>query len=150
LGGSFEKAAVMGGFELRRREHANLAVEAAVVEEVDVVEGGELHIVQPGPGAVLVDEFGLEEAVEGFGQGVVIAVAAGTHGGDRTGLCEALGVADGQVLPRSLWWIRPSRLSPRRAHIAISRASRARSVRSDLDTCQPTMRLEKTSITKAT
>jgi hypothetical protein len=34
--------------------------------------------------------------------------------------------------------------------MAISSASRARSLRSERDACQPTMRREKTSMTKAT
>jgi hypothetical protein len=46
------------------------AVEAAVVEPVDVFQGGELDVADTRPGAVVVDEFPLVEAVERFGQGI--------------------------------------------------------------------------------
>src|SRR6266496_2213233 len=47
--------------------------------------------------------------------------------------------------PLSLWWISPANSSVRRAQSAISRASSARSVRSDRDACQPTTKREQTS-----
>ena len=47
------------GFELGRRAHAELGVKPPVVEPVDVLEGGEVHVVEPGPGAVFVDQLGL-------------------------------------------------------------------------------------------
>jgi hypothetical protein len=52
--------------------------------------------------------------------------------------------------PRSEWWIRPARETARQPHSAISRASSARSVRSDRDACQPTTKREQASTTKAT
>jgi len=52
--------------------------------------------------------------------------------------------------PRSLWWISPVNSLVRRDQSAISRASSARSVRSDCETCQPTTKREQTSTTKAT
>src|SRR5437660_11846120 len=45
----------------------------------------------------------------------------------------------GYWTPRSLWCTRPPRSSLWRAQIAISRASRARSARSEVDTRQPTI-----------
>ena len=75
-----------------------LAMQAAVVEEVNVIEGGELNIVQTAPGAVLADELGLVRPVERLRQGVVVGIAAGAHGGDRAGVGQALGVTDRQVL----------------------------------------------------
>ena len=44
------------------------------------------------------DQFGLVEAVDSFCQGIVVAVALAADGRLDTGLDEALGVADGNVL----------------------------------------------------
>ncbi len=51
--------------------------------------------------------------------------------------------------PRSVWCTSPCSCSPRRPQMAISRASRARSVRRDRDACHPTTYREKTSTMKA-
>src|SRR5699024_12245512 len=53
--------------------------------------------------------------------------------------------------PLSLWCVRPETSWPAcsRVQIPISSASRARSVRSDFDSCQPTTRRENTSMTNA-
>jgi hypothetical protein len=40
-------------------DHADLAVESAVVEPVDVLEGGELEVVEAARGALTADELGL-------------------------------------------------------------------------------------------
>jgi hypothetical protein len=61
---------VVGLFELDRRHHRDLAVKAAVVEPVDVLEGGELDIVEAAPWSLAADELGLVETVEALGQGV--------------------------------------------------------------------------------
>jgi len=52
--------------------------------------------------------------------------------------------------PRSLWWIKLLSRSGYRAYSACSNASRTKSVRIELLTRQPTMRLANTSMTKAT
>jgi hypothetical protein len=61
---------VVVGFELGGWDHSDAAVESAVVEPVDVFEGGELDVVETAPGAVPVDEFPLVQPVEGLGEGV--------------------------------------------------------------------------------
>ena len=92
-----------------------------MVEPVDVLDGGELHVVEPGSGAAFPDQLGLVEAVERLGQGVVVGVAPGSHRGHRAGVGEALGVADRQLLPpRSEWWTRAPSSSPRRAQMAMA------------------------------
>jgi len=58
---------VVGGPELGGGNHADHAVEASVVEPVDILEGLELDVVKAAPGSALVDRLGLVEAVEGFG-----------------------------------------------------------------------------------
>jgi len=70
---------VVGGLELGRGGVAgvagDLAVEAAVVEPVDVGEGRELDVVEPPPRSATVDELPLVEPVEALGEGIVVAVA---------------------------------------------------------------------------
>src|SRR5664280_3421234 len=89
---------VVLGLELNGRDKADLAVKAAVIEPVDVLGDRDLQVVDGPPRAFVADEFGLEQAVERLGHGVVIRVALAAHGGDRAGLEQALGVADGDVL----------------------------------------------------
>ena len=59
-------------FELGRWDESNLAVQASVVEPVDVLRGGDLEVVDVSPGSAVADEFGLEQRVERLGQGIVI------------------------------------------------------------------------------
>ena len=65
-----------GGLELGRSDHAQLAVQAAMVEPVDVLQRGVLHIIEAPPGASMPDQLGLVQAVERLGQRVVVTVAA--------------------------------------------------------------------------
>src|SRR2546428_3279150 len=88
----------MCGLELCRRDHANLTVQAPVVEPGDVLEGLELDVVQAAPRSFLVNQFGLVQAVEGFGERVVVRVAAGADGSHRARAGEPLRVADGEIL----------------------------------------------------
>ena len=44
------------------------------------------------------NQFGLVQTVDGFGQGVVVAVALAANGGLNAGLGQSLGLADGNVL----------------------------------------------------
>jgi len=53
-------------------------------------------------------------------------------------------------LPASLWQMRPSRLTPRRAQVAMFSASTTRLAAMVRAALQPTMRRENTSMTKAT
>ena len=87
-----------GGFELGRRDRTNGLQEAAMVEPVDPLQGGVLDLVDAPPGAAPVDQLGLVQPDDRLGQGVVVAVAAGTDRGDGAGVGEPFGVADGQVL----------------------------------------------------
>ena len=56
--------------ELDGWDHADLVVETSVVEPVDVLGGRDLKLVDARPGAVVTDQLGLEQRVEGLGQGV--------------------------------------------------------------------------------
>ncbi len=57
-------------FILGRRYVAELAVEASLVEPVDVLGDGDLEVVDAGPGALVADQLRLEQTVEGLGEGV--------------------------------------------------------------------------------
>lgn len=93
-------------FELGQRDEPDFAVQAAVVEPVDVLGGGDLDLVEVEPGSAVADEFGLEQQVERLGQGVVIRVAGGSDRGDRAGLGQTLRVADGDIVDAlSLWCV---------------------------------------------
>ena len=60
----------MVGLELGRRNEADLAVDAAVVEPVDVRQGRPLDGFDTGPRTFVEDELGLVEAVEALGEGI--------------------------------------------------------------------------------
>src|SRR5664280_24982 len=85
---------VVLGLELNGRDKADLAVKAAVIEPVDVLGDRDLQVVDGPPRAFVADEFGLEQAVERLGHGVVIRVALAANGGASAGFKKALGVAD--------------------------------------------------------
>src|SRR5688572_28607165 len=85
-----------------RWDHSDRGVQSAMVEPVDVFGDRELEVVDRSPGSAVADEFGFEERVERFGQGVVVAVAAGSDRCDGTGFGESFGVADRSVLDSSV------------------------------------------------
>jgi hypothetical protein len=65
---------------------------------VDPFQGGELDRVERAPWSAPMNDLGFVEAVDGLGQGVVIAVADAADRGFDPGLGEALGVLDADVL----------------------------------------------------
>ena len=62
---------VMGRLELSRRDHADLAMQATMVEPVDVLESLELDVIEAAPRSP-VNQLGLVQAVERFGERVVV------------------------------------------------------------------------------
>lgn len=66
-------------FELRRRNMADGFKEPAVVEPVDPLQCGELHVFEGLPGATFVDQFRLVETVDGLGESVIERIPAGPH-----------------------------------------------------------------------
>src|SRR3954466_15197393 len=71
---------------------------ATFVEPVDPFEGGELDRFEAAPGAAPMDHLGFVEAVDGFGEGIVVAV---TDAADRRldpCLGKPLGILDRDVL----------------------------------------------------
>ena len=53
-----------------------------MVEPIDPLQRGVLDVVDAPPGATRPDEFGLIQADNGLGEGVVIAVASGADRGE--------------------------------------------------------------------
>ena len=73
-----------------------------MVEPVDPFERGELDGFERAPWPTPVDHLGLVEAVDGLGQGVVVAVADAAYGRLDTGFGQTLGVFDRDVLGASI------------------------------------------------
>src|SRR6185312_656519 len=73
-----------------------------MVEPADPLEGGELDVLDAPPGAAVVNDFGLEEADHGFGQGVVVRVSATADRGFDARVEEPLGVADREILDAAI------------------------------------------------
>jgi len=61
---------MIGVLELDGRDHADLAVQSPVIEPVDVFRGRDLEVVDILPGPAVADQLGLEQRVEGLGQGI--------------------------------------------------------------------------------
>lgn len=61
------------------------------------------------------DDFRLEEAIDGLGESVVVAVADAAHGRFDAGLAQPLGVADGQVLRPAVGMVGEARALDRSA-----------------------------------
>ena len=92
------KLSVVGGFRLGRRDVADRLEETTVVEPVDPFEGGELDSLEAAPWASAVDDLGLEQAVDRFGESVVVAVADTADRWFDAGLGKAFSVFDRDVL----------------------------------------------------
>ena len=83
---------------LSGRNIANGLEEAAVVEPVHPFECGEFHGFCVPPRATTVDDLGLEQAVDSFGEGIVVGIADAADGRFDAGLHQALGVFDRDIL----------------------------------------------------
>ena len=98
---------VVGGLERSGGGEAgawfDLAVEASVVEPVDVGERGELDVVEATPGALLVDQLPLVEPVEALDEGVVVAVALRSDRRNDRVVGQPVRITNAEILdPRSL------------------------------------------------
>ena len=84
------------GFSVR--DVADGAEQAAIIEPVVPIEGGVFDGLERSPRAAPVDHLSLVEAVDRFGQRVVVAVADAADRRIDPGFGQALGVFDRQVL----------------------------------------------------
>lgn len=88
----------MGGFEFGGWDVAAVLVEAAVVEPVDPLCGGEFDLVDVLPWTAGLAQFGLVEPVDRLGQGVVVGVTDRPDGGGYLDFREPFPVLDRRVL----------------------------------------------------
>ena len=106
------KGGVVVGFGLGERDVADGLEEASGVEPVDPVQDGEFDGFDAAPGLAM-DHLGLEQAVDGLGQDVVIAVADAADGWFDASLGQPLGVANTDVWGEFNWWRRERWAIPR-------------------------------------
>src|SRR5215208_3870517 len=95
--------AIVGGLGLSGRDVPDRLEKATFVEPVDPFEGGELDRFEAAPGAAPMDHLGFVEAVDGFGEGIVVAVPDAPDRRLNPGLGKPLSVLDRDVLPGFKW-----------------------------------------------
>src|SRR3954447_10893146 len=93
----------MGGLGFGGRDVPDWPEETAVVEPIDPFEGGELDRFAAAPGAAPMDHLGFVETVDGFGEGIVVAVPDAADRRLDTRLGEPLGIFNREVLPGFKW-----------------------------------------------
>ena len=69
-----------------------------VVEPVHPLQGGQFHRFPGFPGCPAVNQFSFVQAVDGFGQRIVIAVTPTAYGGFNPSFGELFGVPNGDIL----------------------------------------------------
>ena len=74
--------------------------QASMVEPVDPFQRSELDGFQASPGAASPDHLGLVEAIDGLGEGIIIAVANAANRRLNAGPGQSLGVLDRDILGR--------------------------------------------------
>ena len=89
---------VVRRFDLDGWNVADLAVQAPVVEPVDVFGDRELEVIDALPRAAIADQLCLEQRVERYRERIVVTIAPASDGRDSAGVGESLGVADGTIL----------------------------------------------------
>ena len=85
-----------------RRDLADGAVQAGVVIPVDPFQGFPFDLTNGLPGVEELDDLGLEQADDAFGEGVVVGIPDAADGGIDAGFGEPVGVSDRQVLAASI------------------------------------------------
>ena len=105
------------------------AMDALMVEPIDIRHRGELDIFEASPGALTVDEFPFVETVEGLDQRVVVAISFRSDRGDDVVVGEPLGIGDRQILsgvpPLVGTTQRPDRPAPILAGMILSRCPKS-------------------------
>jgi hypothetical protein len=70
----------------------------SMIEPIDPFQGGELHRIEAAPWSTPIDDFGLVESVDRFGEGVVVTVADASDRRFDASFCQSLGIPNGHVL----------------------------------------------------
>ena len=148
-----------------RRDVSDGAVKPLGVVPVDPFQGFPFDLGDRLPGAEEVDDLGLEQPDDAFGQGVVIGIADAADCGVDPCLGQTFGVFDRQILAAAIRMMdQPVCLGrcsltdrlvqgvyyPAGDCAAICREGRTKLVVMEVGTRQPTILRAKTSITKAT
>ena len=81
-----------------RRDVANGAVQTRIVIPVDPFQGFPFDLTDGLPRAEKLDDLGLEQADDAFGQRVVIGIPDAADRSVDPGLCQSLGISDRQLL----------------------------------------------------
>ena len=81
-----------------RRDVADGLQQPAIVKPVNPLEGCELDPLEVAPRAPTMNDLGFVEAVDRFGEGVVVGVADAADRGLDPGFGEALRIFDGNIL----------------------------------------------------
>ena len=89
---------MVGGLGLGGRDVPDWLEEAAAIEPGDPFEGGELDRLEAAPGAAPMDHLSFVEAVDGFGEGIVIAVTDAANRRLDASLGKPLSILDRNVL----------------------------------------------------
>ena len=121
----------LGGWDV-----ADCLEETPVVEPVHPFEGGELDGLERLPGPAPPDHLGLEQADDALCQCVIVGITDAADGWLDAGACQALGVANAEVLTPAEWMMSP--LVGRCRCAAMSRAAETSSVRRCSRIAQPT------------
>src|ERR1700756_3548837 len=85
-------------FSLGRRHVSDRLKEAAVVEPVDPFERGGFNCFQRAPWPTTANDLGLEQAIDGFCQRIVVAIANATDRRVYTCFRKAFRIVNGDVL----------------------------------------------------
>ena len=76
------------------RDSPDRLQQAAIVEPIDPFEGGVFNGLQAAPWPSAVDDFGIEQTVDRFGQGIVIGPTEDADRRCNFRLCQSFGVFD--------------------------------------------------------
>ena len=77
---------------------ADLTVEPAMVEPVDIFGRRDLKVVDAPPGSFSADQFGFEQRVERLREGVIVTIALGPDRGNSLGISKTVGISNGSIL----------------------------------------------------
>jgi hypothetical protein len=85
---------IVGGLVFGRRAIAAGGVNPTMIKPVDVLQGGQLQLVEAAPRPVPLYQLGLVQAVHRLGERVVIRIPFATNGNRSTGLVETFGMTN--------------------------------------------------------
>ena len=102
----------VGRLRLGRRDVADRLQQPVVVEPRHPFQRGQFDSLARLPRPAPVDDLGLVQPVDGLGQGVVVTVTGGADRGLDASLCQALAVADRDVLAAAVAMVGQTAVAP--------------------------------------